>query len=94
MADGLAAGLLLVPGLVGVALAGGFVGLGLGVGVGLGVAPGDFVGVSVAAAEALGEAEALEVAHSVGDASGPADDGIGLPAESTSPKSNPSWSTT
>jgi hypothetical protein len=86
VADG--TGLPFLPGFVGVALAGAFVGVGLR--VGSSVTLGDGVG-------GRGEgdlAEALESAPKVGATSGPADEGMGLPALSTSPNSSPSSSTT
>ena len=86
VADG--TGLPFLPALVGVAFAGAFVGVGLR--VGSGVALGDVV-------EGGGEgdlAETLEVGPTVREASGPADEGMGLPASSTSPNSSPSSSTT
>jgi hypothetical protein len=81
------------PALVGVAFAAAFVGLGLGDGLGDDVGPEDSTGVSPED-DVDGEGEGLDKLTSVGDASGPAEDATGLPAESTDPKSSPSWSAT
>jgi hypothetical protein len=81
-------GLLFAPGLVGVAFAGAFVGLGCGVGVGLVVGLG--VAVRLGAANLVPEDAGLALPTGTGVATGPASDAIGLPAESTSPKIRPS----
>jgi hypothetical protein len=92
VADGDAegAGLLFVPDFVGVALAGGFLGVAVGFGVVGSLGAGLGVDAGAGESEAVSSADGLEAGVSVGLASGPVDEGIGLPAESTRPKRNPS----